>query len=73
MVASLIFTAMLVSLAACGSRTDKDAELTKESAVMESGGVSPITEEDGAESDFPGTAACNPCGTGGYFCDQFCQ
>lgn len=50
-VASLIFMAMLVSLAACGSRTDKDAELTKESAVMESSGVSPVTEEDGAESE----------------------
>ena len=54
-VASLIFTAMLVSLAACGSRTDKDAELTKESAVTESGGVSPVTEEDGAEPEETGS------------------
>lgn len=55
-VASLIFTAMLVSLAACGSRTDKDAELTKESAVMESGGVSPVTEKDDAEQEETGGA-----------------
>lgn len=55
-VASLIFTAMLVSLAACGNRTDKDAELTKESAVTESGGVSPVTEEDGAEPEETGSA-----------------
>lgn len=55
-VASLIFTAMLVSLTACGSRTDKDAEFTKESAVIESGGVSPVTEEDGAESEETGSA-----------------
>lgn len=55
-VASLIFTAMLVSLAACGSRRDKDAELTKESAVMESSGVSSITEKDGAEPEETGSA-----------------
>lgn len=54
--ASLIFTAMLVSLTACGSRTDKDAELTKESAVMESGGVSSVTEKDGTESKKTGSA-----------------
>ena len=55
-VVSLIFTVMLVSLAACGSRTDKDAEFTEESAVMESGGVSPVAEEDGAESEKTGSA-----------------
>lgn len=55
-VASLIFAAMLVSLAACGSRADKDSELTKESAAIESGGVSPATEEDGAESEETGSA-----------------
>ena len=54
-VASLIFTAMLVSLAAGGSRTDKDAEPAKESAVMESGGVLPLTEKDGAESEETGS------------------
>ena len=53
--ASLIFTAMLVFLAACGSRTNKDAELIKESAVMESGGVLPVTEKDGAESEETGS------------------
>lgn len=55
-VASLVFTAMLVSLTACGSKTDKDAELTKESALMESGGVSPVIEKDGAEPEKTGSA-----------------
>lgn len=54
-VASLIFTAMLVSLAACGSRTDKDAELTKESAVMESGSVSAVTEGNITEPEKTGS------------------
>lgn len=50
-VASLIFTAMLVSLTGCGSRTDKDTEFINESVGTESGGVSSIAEEDGAESE----------------------
>ena len=54
--ASLIFTAMLVFLAACGSRSNKDAELIKESAVMESGGILPTTDKDGAEPEETGIA-----------------
>lgn len=42
---------MLVSLAACGSKTAKDAEITKEPVVTESGGISSVTEENGADSE----------------------
>lgn len=54
-VASLIAVAVLVSLTACGSKTVRDAETAREPMVTESGGVSSVTEENGAESEETGS------------------
>lgn len=53
-VASLIFTVMLVSLTACGGETARGAELKKESVAAESGGVSPVTEGAATEPEETG-------------------
>lgn len=50
-VVSLIVMSMLAFLTACGSKTVKAAELTKESMATESGGISSAAEEDGAEPE----------------------
>lgn len=54
--ASLIFTAMLVSLTACGSVTARDAEFTTGSVVAESVGLSAVTEGSVTEPEETGSA-----------------
>lgn len=56
LVAGLTVTVMLVSLTACGNRNAQDVEPIKESVVMESNGVSSVTEENDAESEEAGSA-----------------
>lgn len=50
-VVCLIFTAILVSLTACGGEAARDAEPIKDSAVTENGSVSPVTEGNLTESE----------------------
>jgi len=49
--ACLIFTAILVSLTACGGELAGDAEPIKDSVVTENSSVSPATEENLTESE----------------------
>lgn len=53
----LIVAGMLTFLAACGSKTAKNAETAKEPVVTESGGASSVTEEDAAADSETGEAA----------------
>ena len=49
--ACLIFTAILVSLTACGGESARDAEPVKDSVVTENSSVSPVTEGNFTESE----------------------
>ncbi len=49
--ACLIFTAILVSLTACGGESAGDAEPVKDSVVTENSSVSPVTEGNFTESE----------------------
>ena len=55
LVASFIFTAMLVSLTACGSKTDKDTEFINESVGTESSEVVAADNESVPEETDDGT------------------